>query len=81
MYLYAEIPDVIFVSGIIDCKQFSSVKRINLTIYVLRDRHYLAHLAEAKWAYAITWRPSSVVRRRLTFHMQIFSSEIPRPNE
>ena len=30
------------------------------------------------WAFAITWRPSS---RPLTFHILIFSSETPQPNE
>jgi hypothetical protein len=37
---------------------------------------FLAHLA-----FAITWRPSSVVCRSLTFHILIFSSETPQPNE
>ena len=62
-YLYTEIPDVIFGSGIRDCKQLFSVKRIHLSISVLRDKHFLAHLAKAKWAFSITWYPSSVVRR------------------
>ena len=36
---------------------------------------FLAHLAkEARWAFAITWHPS-------TFHILIFSSENPQPNE
>ena len=30
---------------------------------------------------AITWYPSSVVCRPLTFHILIFSSETPQPNE
>ena len=38
-------------------------------------------LPKAMWAFAITWRPSSVVRRPLTFHILIFSSETPQPNE
>ena len=33
------------------------------------------------WAFAITWRPSSVVCRPLTFHILIFSSETTQPNE
>jgi hypothetical protein len=33
------------------------------------------------WAFAITWCPSSVVRRPLAFHILIFSSETTRPNE
>ena len=33
------------------------------------------------WAFAITWRPSSVVCRPLTFHILIFSSETPQPYE
>jgi hypothetical protein len=39
---------------------------------------FLAHLAKA---FAITWRPSSVVRRSLTFHILILSSETHQPNE
>jgi hypothetical protein len=31
--------------------------------------------------FAITWRPSYVVCCPLTFHILIFSSEIPQPNE
>jgi hypothetical protein len=31
------------------------------------------------WAFAITWRPSSVVR--YFFHILIFFSETPKPNE
>jgi hypothetical protein len=42
---------------------------------------FLAHLAKAMWAFAITWGPSSVVCRLLTFHILIFSSETPQPNE
>ena len=33
------------------------------------------------WAFAITWRPSFVVFHPLTFHILIFSSETPQPNE
>ena len=33
------------------------------------------------WAFAITWRLSSVICRPLTFHILIFSSETPQPNE
>ena len=33
------------------------------------------------WAFAITWRPSSVVCHPLTFHILIFSSETVWPNE
>jgi hypothetical protein len=29
----------------------------------------------------MTWRPSSVICRPLTFHILIFSSETPQPNE
>jgi hypothetical protein len=42
---------------------------------------------KAMWAFAITWHPSSVIRctctvcRPLTFHIFIFSSETPQPNE
>jgi hypothetical protein len=44
-------------------------------------------LPKAMWAFAITLRPSSVVCclssicRLLTFHILIFSSETPQPNE
>ena len=38
-------------------------------------------LPKAMWAFAITWRPSSIVCRPLTFHILIFSSETPQPNE
>ena len=33
------------------------------------------------WAFAITWRPLSVICRPLTFHILIFSSETFQPNE
>ena len=33
------------------------------------------------WAFAITWRPSYVVCRPLTFHILIFSSETPQSNQ
>jgi hypothetical protein len=33
------------------------------------------------WAFSITWHLSSVVCRPLTFHILIFSSETPQPNE
>ena len=33
------------------------------------------------WAFAITWRPSSVVCRPLTFHILFFSSETSQPYE
>jgi hypothetical protein len=32
-------------------------------------------------AFAITWRPSSIVCRPLAFHILIFFSETPQPNE
>ena len=36
-------------------------------------------LPKAMWAFAITWCLSSVVRRPLTFHILIFSSETAKP--
>jgi hypothetical protein len=33
------------------------------------------------WAFTITWRQSSVVSHLFTFHILIFSSEKPQPNE
>ena len=33
------------------------------------------------WALTITWRPSPVVCHLFTFHILIFSSETPQPNE
>jgi hypothetical protein len=33
------------------------------------------------WAFAITWHPAYVVCLPLTFHILIFSSETPQPNE
>ena len=33
------------------------------------------------WAFAITWRLSSVICHPLTFHILIFSSETPQQNE
>jgi hypothetical protein len=32
-------------------------------------------------AFSITWRPASVFCRLLTFHILMFSSETPQPNE
>jgi hypothetical protein len=42
--------------------------------------HYSKHLIFIS-AFAITWCPSSIVCRLLTFHILIFSSETPQPNE
>ena len=41
----------------------------------------LAHLAKGKGVFAITWHPSSIVCRPLTFRILIFSSETSQPNE
>ena len=38
------------------------------------DSFFLIHVCKAMWAFAITCRP-------LTFHILIFSSETPEPNE
>ena len=33
------------------------------------------------WTFVITWHPASVVCRRITFHIVIFSSATPQPNK
>ena len=40
-YLYTQMPYVIFVSVIIDCKQLLFVNLINLSISLLRDTHFI----------------------------------------
>jgi hypothetical protein len=43
--------------------------------------HFYLTLPKAMWAFAIIWHPLSVVCHPLTFHILIFSSETPQPNE
>jgi hypothetical protein len=52
------------------------------SILLCQTNTFLAHLEVAKGIviFAITWRPASGVCP-LTFHILIFSSETPQPNE
>jgi hypothetical protein len=67
---------------------FSFPLRYSLTfIYLMHEnKTFPLVMCNAMWAFVITWRPSSVVRgsvvcHPLTFHIVIFSSETPQPNE
>jgi hypothetical protein len=56
-------------------------KWIAIYLFYLILLNFLLTLPKAMWAFAITWRPSYVVYRPLTFHILIFSSETPQPNQ
>jgi hypothetical protein len=48
-------------------------------VFTVDNELLLAHLA--KWNVSFCHHLASIVRRPLTFHILIFSSETPQPNE